>query len=282
MSKAVSAVARSVTNVVKGAVKLVKSNILGVAKIAKDVAKSKLGKILIMAAVIYFGGAALAGGFGSAGAGGSFLSGMGTGVSSAASSLSSAWGSAMAGEFSAAGSTVGNAWGTAGTAGATAGADAAAAAAATSTPVSGVDLGGAGASPATTGAPTTVAGAPPVAPAPAAPPPAAGMTVGEGLMGAAKIQAGTAIIGGAMQGKAAQDQQEDQRAYEMEQARLARERYNENAGARLFSDQQPVSGGYSTPSGAYAYDPLAEANAVSNRRINEYNARQGLVSRNMA
>jgi hypothetical protein len=108
------------------------------------------------------------------------------------------------------------------------------------------------------------------------------MTVGEGLMGAAKIQAGTAIIGGAMQGKAAQDQQEDQRAYEMEQARLARERYNENAGARLFSDQQPVSGGYSTPSGAYAYDPLAEANAVSNRRINEYNARQGLVSRNMA
>jgi hypothetical protein len=108
------------------------------------------------------------------------------------------------------------------------------------------------------------------------------MTVGEGLMGAAKIQAGTAIIGGAMQGKAAQQQQEDQRAYEIAQAQAGRDRYNTNAGARLFSDQQPVSGGVSAPSGAYAYDPLAEANAVSNRRINEYNARQGLVSRNMA
>ena len=268
-----------------------KSNILGVAKIAKDVAKSKLGKILITAAIIYFGGAALAGGFGSAGAGGSFLTGMGTGVSSAASGLSSAWSATMAGEFGQAASTVGNAWGTAGSAAAseaTAAQAAQAAAAAGST--TGATTGGAMGpqqpmpptnAPVATGPTTAPVGGGPAMPS-TTPAPASGMTVGEGLMGAAKIQAGTAIIGGAMQGKAAQDQQEDQRAYEMEQARLARERYNENAGARLFSDQQPVSGGYSTPSGAYAYDPLAEANAVSNRRINEYNARQGLVSRNMA
>jgi len=99
-------------------------------------------------------------------------------------------------------------------------------------------------------------------------------------MGAAKIQAGTALIGGAMQGKAAQDQ----RDFELQQAAAARERYNTNAGAQLWSNNQaPTSNGAPlSPSGAYAYNPQAQANSISQQRWDEFNARQGLVSRNMA
>ena len=278
MSKAVSSVARNVTNVVKGAANIVKSNVKNVVGVIKDVASSKLGKILITAAVIYFGGAALAGGFGSSAAGGSFLSGMSAGVSSAATSLSSAWGSAMAGELGTAGSTIGNSWGAAGTAGgATAGGNATAA-------VSGIDLGGAGSSPANMGTTTVAGGTPPPITPPATPPvtpPAANMSVGEGIMGAAKIQAGTALIGGAMQGKAAQEQ----RDAELEQARLARERYNANAGAQLWGSNQPApSAGVPATGpqyGAFSYDPMAQAKSLNQQRWDEYQARQGLVSRNM-
>jgi hypothetical protein len=107
------------------------------------------------------------------------------------------------------------------------------------------------------------------------------MSVGEGLMGAAKIQAGTALIGGVMQGKAAQDQ----RDFDLAQAQAARDRYNANAGAQLWSDQQPVaasSAPYQAPYGAYSYNPQAQAKSLSQQRWDEYQARQGLVSRNMA
>ena len=90
MSKVVSAVGNAVSSVVKGVVNVVKSVASGVGNLVKSIAKSPLGKALLIAGAVYFGGAALAGGFGSSAAGGSFLSGMGTGVSSAASSLSSA------------------------------------------------------------------------------------------------------------------------------------------------------------------------------------------------
>jgi hypothetical protein len=129
MSKFVSSVARGVSNVVQGAVNVVKDvgkavggAVTDVAKAAtgvvKSIADSKLGKAVLIAAAIYFGGAAIAGGYGSAAGGGSFFTGMGAGVSSAATSLSSAWTSAMAGEFAQAGSTLGSSWSTAGQAGA--------------------------------------------------------------------------------------------------------------------------------------------------------------------
>jgi len=105
---AVSGVLKGVGDAVNGAVK-------GVGDIAKSIYESPIGRALIIAGAVYFGGAALAGGFGGASAGGigSFFSGMGAGVSSAASSLSSAWGSVLAGEFGAAGSTLGSSFGAA-------------------------------------------------------------------------------------------------------------------------------------------------------------------------
>jgi len=118
MSKAVSGVGNAIGGVLKGAVNLVKDVGNGIGRIVKDIGSSKIGKAVLIAAAIYFGGAALSGGFGASAGGGSFLSGMSAGVSSAATSLSSAWTSAMAGEFSQAGSTLANSWSTASNAGA--------------------------------------------------------------------------------------------------------------------------------------------------------------------
>lgn len=106
MSKVVSGIGNAVTDVVKGAVKVVKS----AGETIKNIASSPIGKALVIAAAIYFGGAAIAGGYGSSAAGGSFFSGMGSGISSAATSLQSAWSSAMAGNFAEAGSSIGSSW----------------------------------------------------------------------------------------------------------------------------------------------------------------------------
>lgn len=118
MSKVVSGIGNAIQGVVKGAVSVVKSIGEGVGKVVKSIASSPIGKAILIAGAIYFGGAALAGGYGSAMGGGSFFSGMGAGVSSAASSLSSAWTSAMAGNFAEAGSTIGSSWSTAAQSGA--------------------------------------------------------------------------------------------------------------------------------------------------------------------
>jgi hypothetical protein len=117
MSKIVSGIGDAIGGVVKGVVNVVSDVAKGVGNFVNDIAKSDLGKALIIAGAVYFGGAALAGGFGSSAAGGSFLSGMGAGVGSAASTLSGAWSSALGGEFASAASSIGNAFGTAGTAG---------------------------------------------------------------------------------------------------------------------------------------------------------------------
>jgi hypothetical protein len=103
---AVSGVLKGVGDAVDGAVK-------GVGTLAKQIYDSDVGKAIIIAGAIYFGGAALAGGFGTMGTSASFLSGMGAGVTSAAGSLTSAWGFASAGEFGSAASTLGGSWGTA-------------------------------------------------------------------------------------------------------------------------------------------------------------------------
>lgn len=95
MSKVVKGIGRAVSKVVKG-----------VANVVKKVAKSKLGKALLIAATIYFGGAALMGGMAApAGTGISgFLSGAGQGVANAWTSLTGAAGSALGGNFAQAGS----------------------------------------------------------------------------------------------------------------------------------------------------------------------------------
>jgi hypothetical protein len=82
MSSIVSGIGRAISGVVKG-----------VTDIVKSVASSGLGKALIMGAAIYFGGAALMGGFGEAGlaGGGSFFEGASAGLSNAATGISNAW-----------------------------------------------------------------------------------------------------------------------------------------------------------------------------------------------
>lgn len=96
MSKVVKGVGRAVGKVVKG-----------VTNVVKKVAKSKLGKVLIGAALVYFGGAALMGGFSGAAAGGGLsgaLSGAAQGVANAWTSLTGAASSALGGNFAQAGS----------------------------------------------------------------------------------------------------------------------------------------------------------------------------------
>lgn len=96
MSKVVRGIGRAVSKVVKG-----------VGNVVKKVAKSKIGKVIVGAALVYFGGAALMGGFSGAAAGGGLsgaLSGAAQGVANAWTSLTGAAGSALSGNFAQAGS----------------------------------------------------------------------------------------------------------------------------------------------------------------------------------
>jgi len=87
MSRVVKGVGRAIGNVVKG-----------VTNVVKKVAKSKLGKALLTAAAVYFGGAALMGGLNTIGTSTSFLSGMSSGLSSAATGIGNAWGALTSGK----------------------------------------------------------------------------------------------------------------------------------------------------------------------------------------
>lgn len=116
MTKIVEGIGDAIGSVVKGVVDVIGGVVKGVGDLVKGIADSPIGKAILIAGAVYFGGAALAGGFGSSAAGGSFLSGMGTGVASAAETLSGAWSSTLAGNFGEAASGIGNAFGTAGTA----------------------------------------------------------------------------------------------------------------------------------------------------------------------
>jgi hypothetical protein len=302
MSKVVKAVVGGVTSVVKGVVNVVKGAVKGVGDLVKSIASSKLGKAIIIAGAIYFGGAALAGGFGSSAAGGSFLSGMGTGISSAASSLSSAWGSAMAGEFGTAASTVGNAWGTAGTAAGQAATGAmtvapTAAATTVSAPTVGAPtaaanggitqanvgstMGGAKGLAMPASAPLASAGVAPVAPAAAA----TGFSSLSPLAQYGAITAGTQVVGGLIQGAGQKAAAEDQRDYELRMAQEARDRYNSNVGTSLWASNQPVDPNTGLP-GANAWDPQAAARDINAR----YSAppsvatvgSPGLINRNLS
>lgn len=102
VGRAVKKVGRSIGRVVKGAVKVV-----------KKVAKSKVGKIIIAAAVVYFGGAAIMGAMGGASAGTGFMGtlsgavqGAGTGIANAWTSLGTAATQALGGNFANAGTAL--------------------------------------------------------------------------------------------------------------------------------------------------------------------------------
>jgi len=114
MTKIVEGIGDAIGSVVKGVVDVIGGVVKGVGDLVKGIADSPIGKAILIAGAVYFGGAALAGGFGSSAAGGSFLSGMGTGVASAAETLSTAWSSTLAGNFGEAASTIGNTFGAAG------------------------------------------------------------------------------------------------------------------------------------------------------------------------
>lgn len=299
MSKVVKSVFGGVASVVKGVVNVVKGAVKGVGDLVKSIASSKLGKAIIIAGAIYFGGAALAGGFGSSAAGGSFLSGMGAGVSSAASTLSSAWGSVMAGNFSQAAGAVGNAWGTAGAAaGQAAGTGAMAVGSAvaptavtapsatigaptagTATTVAnggvgtslGTGTGGLGIQSANTlGANlgTGVAGQTgsmlPASLQTAVTPAATGFASLSPLAQYGAITAGTQVVGGMIQGAGQKAAQEDQRDYELRMAQEARDRYNANVGTSLWGSNQPVNPVTGMP-GVNAWDPQQAARDINAR-----------------
>lgn len=301
MSKAVKAVTGAVSSVVKGAVGVVKKVVSGATGLLQKISSSKLGKAVVIAAAIYFGGAAIAGGMGSSAAGGSFLSGMGTGVSSAAGSLSSAWGSAMTGEFSAAGSTLGNAWGTAGAAGQTAGAAQAAANAGAMTGGGGLTT-----APNATNAANTVtqtqtgnqalidAGMKAPAPQMSVPGSVTNEVVKNAGAGSSiwnspytapalitgGMQAGGSVIAASGQAKSAQEQ----RDYEARLAQEARDRYNANVGSTLWANDQGTNPQSGQPN-AQPWDAVAEARAISARYATPAPAvapsGAGVIARNM-
>lgn len=304
MSKVVSGIGNAISGVVKGVVNVVKSVVSGVGDLAKSIAKSPLGKAILIAGAVYFGGAALAGGFGSSAAGGSFLSGMGAGVSSAASSLSSAWGAVTAGNFGQAASTIGNAWGTAGAAaGQAAGAGAmtvggAVAPTAVTAPTVGAPtaaVNGGAASTVGTGAaaPTwvpsstgmNVLASEAAAAAPAAAAPAAPGFFASDLAKYGAISAGTQVVGGMIQGAGQKQAQEDQRDYEMRMAQEARDRYNANVGTALWGSNQPVNPNTGLP-GANAWDPQQAARDINARYAGTPSVSTigtpGLINRNLA
>lgn len=272
MSKVVKSVARAVTSVVKGVVNVVKKVASGVTNLVKKVASSKLGKILVTAAAVYFGGAALAGGFGSSAAGGSFLSGMGTGVANAASSLSTAWSSALSGNFASAGSSL-----SAGFQGTTTALQAANAATAAGTAGTTAAMSG-GFAPTSAVTATQVAGA-----LPAAAPASTGLIGGLSPMGQyAAISGATQLVGGAVQGYGAQKAQEEQRNYEQQQADAARDRYNQNVGVNWWD--APSEPNQVAQAGAAKYEPIAAGDPGSPFAVDSTsltNRNKGLIGNNM-
>lgn len=219
MSKVVKGVGRAVTKVVKG-----------VTNAVKKVASSKLGKIVLTAAAIYFGGAALMGAAGGAAAGTGVAGTLSGALSGAASGISSAWsgltGALGAGSLSGAASSLGSGFTGAYGAGSAAVQGASAA------------VGAAGAAGSAAGAATPWVTSPTGLNVLASEAAGAGAANG-GLISQmmaskyaapALITTGGQLIGGVMQGYGAQKQQERQEQLSAEE----RARYNRNIGTRLW------------------------------------------------
>jgi hypothetical protein len=238
MSKAVKSVGRAIGKVVKGVVNVV-----------KKVAKSPIGKVLLAAATVYFGGAAIMGAMGGASAStgvmgtiGGALKGATAGIANAWTGLTGAASAAVGGNFGAAGSSLGS--GFTGAYGAGSGAVSAAnlAAAGGALPASPGAYGSVGTSGQTaagttlTSAPTAPLTTPPVTP-PAEPGIISRAWNGLGDYGKmAAVQGATQLVGGAIQGVGQQKAMEEQRNFELQQQAEARDRYNRNVGTRLWGD----------------------------------------------
>lgn len=183
-----SGVVKGVKKVFKGVHGLVKKAASTVNRIHKKLRKSKIYKVAIAAAAVYFGGAGLM----SMANGGTFMAG----VSSAGTSLASAGSSLLSGNLGAAGTHL------------SAGIQGTVASTATGSAAGGLMTAGAV-------APTTTATAPIVAgstvTAPAVTAPAAGMSVGKGLMYSAGINAASQGIGGYLQARSAEAAADDER-----------------------------------------------------------------------
>ncbi len=241
------------SKVTKAIGRAIKKTIKGVVKVVKKIASSKIGKILIAAATIYFGGAAILGAMGGASASTGLmgtisgaLKGAGAGISSAWSGLTGATSAAMGGNFSAAGSSLGSGFTGANAAGAQAvsGAAQGVATGVTNGMTSGMQVGldgqplASAMQNATQPTLQSLGGAPLDAGAKAATD-----FGGDGIISSAwnglgdfgkmaAIQGSMQIAGGALQGKAA----EDQRRFDLKQQAAARDRYNTNVGTRLWKD----------------------------------------------
>ena len=274
MAKVVKSVVRAVSKVVKGVVNAV-----------KKVAKSKLGKIIIGAAAIYFGVPAVMGAFGAGGAaaagGLSGLSGAAANIGAAWSSLGTAGSALLGGNLSGAASAIGSGFTGTAAAGGSALAGAAGTAAGTA---GGSVIGGSGlpisaeAGAAMTKS-LTAAGYGGTAAATA--PVTAAATGGMGeLAKYGLITSGTQLAGGLIQGYGQQKAMEEQRAYE-EQAAAQRA---QTIGTSLWGSA-PTARVYGSPAAGPQYDPVAEARAINERRRAEFEAQYptgGLVTRGMA
>lgn len=230
MSKVVKGVGRAVSSVVKG-----------VGNVVKKVASSKLGKVLLIAATVYFGGAALMGAMGGAAAGTGVAGTLSGALSGAASGIGSAWsgltGALSAGSLSGAASSLGSGFtgaygaGQAAVTGASAAAGAAGAAGAGAAPMA-VQTAAPTATSAVTGAKTATGLN--LLGADAASTGMIGKMMASPYAAPALISGGTQLISGAMQGYGNQKIYEQQKQDQKQLAADERARYNTNVGTRLF------------------------------------------------
>jgi hypothetical protein len=294
---AVSGVMKGVGDAVNGAVK-------GVGTLAKQIWDSDVGKAIIIAGAIYFGGAALSGGWGTIGTEASFLSGMGSGVTSAAGSLADAWAYGSAGQFGNAASSIGGSWGAAYEAGAgLSGAPSAAAlklgaegfsSAAAPPPVGAAPGAGAGAgagaglgadqaafglnqSAALNGAsiipeaaPAITSSLPPAAPQPWYSQALDYITPQSDLAKYGLISGATQIAGGVIQGMGQDQAAQEQREYEAQQLKNAQDLRNANMAGELWAPGQYTAPAVASaqPTGlARRYMPQTQANYVPGSRF---------------
>lgn len=229
MSKVVKGVGRAIGKVVKGAAKIATI-------VPRKLAKSKVGRVVLAAALVYFGGAALMGGMSTIGTSTSFLSGMGSGLSSAATGIGNAFTALTQGNLSGAGSALSQGFtGTAAQGAATAANAAAVTPGMSVAPLTPTQTALQSALGTTTGINTLPAGVTTVAPA-ANPGILSSAWNSLGPYGkAAAISGGTQIAGGLIQGAGMQRQADRQEELNEQQKADQQATYNRNIGTPLWA-----------------------------------------------
>jgi phage-related protein len=250
MSKAVKKVGRAVSGVVKGVTKAAGGAVKGVSNVVKKIAANPIGRLVLTAGAVYFGGAAIMGAMGGASAGTGFMGTLSGGLKGAAAGIGNAWtgltsagSAAMGGNFAQAGSALKggmtgahsagfNAVAPAGSTGLLGGANAAGNA--------GIVSSGTGAPVAQTGAQYNQAFNMATQAAPAE----AGGSLAKAVTRSAMINAGTQLAGNAMSGMA----EEGKYKAMLKEEERDRARHSDNVGARLFADGE-YQGQFASPQG---------------------------------